>query len=152
DTASTLLLLQTAVSLVLLITCANVANLMLVRSAVRSREFAVRAALGAGRWRILQQLVIEGVLLASGGGILGVLMATWSIGVVASFLPANISRSLRGADGASIDLTVIGFAAAITLAATVLFSLAPAIHTLRLDLISRLRDSRQDVTPGRQWA
>ncbi|HTM49699.1 MAG TPA: ABC transporter permease [Bryobacteraceae bacterium] len=148
--AGALFLLQAAVGLVLLITCANTANLMLVRSIGRSREFAIRAALGAGTSRIVRQALAEGALLAAIGGGLGLLLAQWSLGFVSSSLPANIGRYLRGAHGASIDHRVIFFTVAASACATLLFGLTPAIQILRFDLLTRIRDSGASWAPGRQ--
>jgi putative ABC transport system permease protein len=150
--AGTMLLWQAAVALVLLITCANVANLMLVRASARRREFAVRAAMGAGRMQVVRQLLAESVLLAFAGGMVGVLIAAWSLDYLERFLPGNFSRILRGGTGLSLDWRVIAFAAAACLVTAVLFGIAPAINALRIDVIANLRDTARGATPERQRA
>jgi putative ABC transport system permease protein len=139
---NTILLLQAAVAMVLLITCANVGNLLLVRAAARRKEFAVRAALGAGRARLFSQVITESALLATVGGAMGVLVASWSLGWLQSQLPGGLSRTLRGEVGLSIDATVIAFTAGISIVSVFLFGLAPALGSLRADVISALRETR----------
>jgi len=150
DVVSTLLLLQAAVGLVLLITCANAGSLLLVRAMARSKEFAIRSALGAGTVRIVRQLLTESMLLASLGGALGLLLAKWSLAALTAALPVNYTRVVRGADGISIDHRVILFTLAVSALCSILFGLAPAFQTIRSDLISRLRDSTKSSGPGRR--
>jgi putative ABC transport system permease protein len=146
--AGTVLLLQATVVMVLLITCANVANLLLVRAGMRRKEIAIRAAVGAGRTRLFCQLMTESALLAVLGSALGLLLAGWSLGWLQAQLPANLGRRLRGADGLSIDATVLAFTMALSVLATFLFGLAPALASLRTDVISVLREA-SGSTPRR---
>jgi putative ABC transport system permease protein len=146
----TVLLLQTALLLVLLITCANVGNLLLVRANSRHREFAIRVAIGAGRWQTFRQLMTEGALLAFGGCAGGLLLALMSLGLIESRLPGNIARRLRGAEALAIDHRVLAFTLAISCAAVLFFALAPFLIAWRLDIMSQLRDSARGCVPARQ--
>ena len=139
--ANTVLLLQATVAMVLLITCANVGNLLLVRAGARRKEVAIRAALGAGRAKLFWQLMTESALLAAMGTALGLLMASWSLGWLETQLPANLGRRLRGAEGLSIDATVLAFTVGLSVLATLLFGLAPTVASLRTDVISALREA-----------
>jgi len=120
-----LTMLLGTVGLLLLIACANVANLMLARTTVREREMAIRVALGAGRFRLIRQLMTESVTLAVAGGLLGLLVTMWGI----DLLPAVLEARLPRADGIRIDATVLAFSMCATLLTGVLFGLAPAMHT-----------------------
>ncbi|MGB2717671.1 MAG: ABC transporter permease [Vicinamibacterales bacterium] len=146
--ALAVLLLQATVAMVLLITCANVGNLLLVRAAARRRELAIRTAIGAGRTRLFWQLMAESALLAVMGGALGLLIAGWSLGWLETQLPANLGRRLRGAEGLSIDATVLLFTFGLSILVTFLFGLAPALTSLRSDVISALREAGNS-TPRR---
>src|SRR5439155_11257896 len=115
-------LLETAVALVLLITCANIANLLLVHTAVREKEIAVRAALGASRGRLIAQLLTESVVLALFGGALGCLLGFWSKDVITSLSPHDFPRL----EEIRFDLPVFAFSALITLGASLVFGLGPA--------------------------
>jgi predicted permease len=134
-----LTILMTAVGLVLLVACANVAGLMLARSATRQRELAVRLALGAGRTRIVWQLLTESVLLSAAGGVSGILLAYWSIQSLVTFMsrggswPSNLA--------AHLDLRVLAFTALASVLTGVLFGLAPALRGIRLDLTPALKES-----------
>jgi len=132
-----LLVLLGAVGFLLLIACANVANLLLARSMSRSREFALRAALGAGQARIVGQLLTENVLLASLGGILGLLFAFGAMRVALNTLPGTLPR----VEDVSLDGRVLLFTTTLTLASAVIFGLAPALRASRVDLQEILKQS-----------
>jgi putative ABC transport system permease protein len=125
-----------AVSLLLLIVCANVANLQLVRTAARQREVAIRAAIGAGRSRLVRQFVIENLVLAAIGGAAGLLVALWSADLVPWLVPGTEPRLV----GAGFDLGVAGFAGLVSLAAAVLFGVVPVWRVARRDLRELLSD------------
>jgi predicted permease len=127
-------LLAGAVALLFLIACANVANLLLARASVRSREIALRSALGAARGRILRQLTVESLLLAAIGGALGVALAFTTTAVLVRLAPVSLPRL----DEIAVDRTVLLFAAALSVVASVIFGLVPAWHASRTDLRDRL--------------
>ena len=130
-----LMILLAAVSLVLLISCVNVASLLLARAADRRGEMAMRAALGASRWHVLRQLLLESVILALAGGLLGILLCSWSFAGLARLIPASIDTG-----GIGIDWRVLGYTLLISLFTGVLFGLAPAFDAWRMDLMGALRD------------
>jgi predicted permease len=135
DVSGTLLMLLGAVGIVLLIACANVANLLLARSAARAREFAIRSALGASGARIVRQLVTESVLLSLAGGALGLALAKWGVRPVLAALPANLPRS----ENIGVNLSVLLFALGVSVAVGILFGLAPALQSSRPDLQASLK-------------
>jgi predicted permease len=131
--------LLTAVGLVLLIACANVANMLLARSTARRREMAIRAAIGAGRGRIVRQLLSESLILAAAGGAAGTLLALWAGRVVSGFGTAVFPMPIDF--DVSLDTTVLAFAMATSLVTALLFGLAPALSASKLDLVTALKDS-----------
>jgi predicted permease len=131
-----LLILLGAVGFLLLIACANVANLLLARSMSRSREFAIRAALGAGRMRLVRQLLTESIVLASAGGVLGLLFAFGGVKVVLRTLPGTLPR----AGEIALDGRVLTFTVILTFSAAIIFGLVPALRGARTDLQTILKE------------
>jgi predicted permease len=141
DARNSLLMMLGAVGQVLLIACANVANLLLVRATSRKREFAIRSALGAGRMRIVCQLLTESVLLSMTGGILGLILGFVGVRAILTVSPAGLPRI--GEDGSAIgmDWRVLGFTLGVSLVTGILFGLFPAFSPSRSDLNSTLKES-----------
>ena len=134
-----------AVGFVLLIACANIANLLLVRASERGREIAVRAALGSGRARIVAQMLTESLVLSAAGTVLGLLLAWQGIRVIKALSPANLPRI----ENVSLDGRAFGFAAAVAVVAAILFGLAPALRAVRGNLADGLRDRGTDTGGAR---
>jgi predicted permease len=137
-------LLLGAVGVVLLIACVNVANLMLARATTRGREMQTRTALGASRWRIARGLLVESLLLATAGALLGLLLAVWGIDVLRAALPAELPRISTVA----LDVRVLGVTALATIVTGLLFGLAPALLLSRPGSARALRDGSRGATAG----
>jgi len=146
---SGLAVIMTTVGFVLLIACANVSGLLLARAAARRRELAIRLSLGAGRFRILRQLLTEGVVIALFGGASGLLLAYWGIRFVHASMNFNEAFS---ALGLSLDTNVVMFSAAVSMFCAVLCALAPALTGSRLEVMSNLKDEGRTVSAGRSHA
>ena len=138
---TSLLVLVGAVSLVLLIACANVANLLLVRATARKREIAIRAAIGAGRGRIIRQLLTESVLLSLAGGVLGLVLGVVAIRALLAINTAGLPRLGQDGSAVALDWRVVLFTLTVSLGTGIVFGLFPALQGSRADLNTTLKDS-----------
>jgi len=144
NVSTALKILFGAVGLVLLISCANVANLLLARAAARRKEFAVRAALGASRLRIFRQMLIESLLLALTAGALGLLLATWTMALLSRVAHETVPRM----NNVNLDAKVLGFSFVVSLLTGIIFGVLPALRSSKTDLQETLKDSSATTTDG----
>lgn len=143
DIALPLYILGGMVGLVLLIACANVANLLMARGAARQREIAIRMAVGAGRWRLVQQFLVESLVLSMIGGAVGLLVASWTISALIASISGNFAA---GGFSEKLDLRVLSFTFILSVVTGMLFGLLPAIKATRLNLESTLREQGSSVS------
>jgi predicted permease len=143
-----MLLLLGVTAIVLLIACANIANLLLARAANRAAEMAVRLSIGASRGQLVRQLLVESCLLAAFGGVAGLIVARWTLLAIASILPAEANQGITF----EIDRTMLLFAAALSLATGLLFGLFPALHSTRPNLVSTLKGNTGQPSGARAAA
>jgi putative ABC transport system permease protein len=146
ETGPMLLLLFGAVSFVLLIACANVANLLLASAATRRKEMAIRTALGASRLRVMKQLLTESLMLALAGGAIGLLLALWGVALITKLLPQDFPR----AGEINLDSRVLGFTLVASVLTGILFGLAPALQISKTDVQESLKESGRGASSSRR--
>jgi predicted permease len=146
DAGQPLVILLSMVGLVLLIACANLASLLVARGEARQREIAVRMAMGAGRWRLIRQLLTESLLISLAGGAAGLIVGSWTLGALVSSVPDNIGAS--GLQG-KFDYRVLAFAFGLSILTGILFGFLPALRSTRADLQTTLREQGANVFGGK---
>ena len=153
DVRKSLYVLQIAVGFVLLIACANVANLLLTKAVARQREMAVRVAIGASRFRLLRQTLTESLALSFSAGVLGLMLAFGGLRLVVYLAP----KEIHGFHELAIDPAVLAFTLGVTIASGILFGLAPAVHAMRQSIAEALGNGSRSVTGSsrrsvRRWS
>jgi putative ABC transport system permease protein len=143
-TKSWMLMLLGAVGIVLMIACANVANLLLARASAREREVGIRAALGAGRWRLIRQLMVESLALSVAGTVLATLLAWWAVQVLRTSMPEGVPRVAAIA----LDLRVLAAAAALSIITGILFGIVPSLQLSKPDLTTALKEGSRGASTG----
>src|SRR6185503_12194124 len=143
-----LFVLLAAVAFVLLIACANVASLLLTRSLARQKEVALRAALGASRWRVVRQLLTEALLLSLAGGAVGLFIAYWGVPALVATLPQNQLNALPFLKSLQINFGILGFSFGLSLLTGIVFGLVPALQSSRLDLNEVLKEGGRHASIG----
>ncbi len=144
-----LLILLAAVGFVLAVACVNIANLLLARASVRRKELAIRLAIGAGRWRVVRQLLIESALLALLGSVCGLLLASWCIPLLVSGLPESVAAKNWHVTILKIDGWALGYTFALSLLTTLIFGLLPALQSSKVNLNETLKEGGRNAAQGR---
>src|SRR6185295_120917 len=139
-------ILMTVVGFVLLIACANVANLLLTRATARQRDIAIRLALGSSRFRLMRQLITESLLLACLGGVAGLLLAYWGVGILNAIVPEN---RLPRLEKFSLDLQVLGFTLLVSILVGVIVGVVPGLRASRLNLSETLKEGGRVLSEAR---